>query len=246
MTNSSRITKIGLLIFGLLVLTSASWSQKCPPAAEKIAQAYGIDSFEQIDAVRSTFNIDFPGLKVAQSWIWEPKADRVTYEGKDKAGNPVKITYVRSQLSTQPDNVKNEIDPSFNNNQYWLFLPFHACWDTAAKVEDSGMHKLPMGGGSARRVVMTYPPEGGGYTPGDTWEMYVGPDSLIQQLLWRRGPGKPSIVKIVIAKWLDYKKVGPLLVSLDHRGTGDGKPLRIFFTDVAVKLAGSDTWVNAQ
>jgi hypothetical protein len=33
---------------------------------------------------------------------------------------------------------------------------------------------------------------------------------------------------------------------LDHRGTGDGKPLRIFFTDVAVKLAGSDTWVNAQ
>ena len=246
MTNSSRITKISLLIFGSLVLASASWAQKCPPAAEKIAQAYGIDSFGQIDAVRSTFNIDFPGVKVAQSWIWEPKADRVTYEGKDKDGNPVKITYVRSQLSSQPDNVKNEIDPSFNNNQYWLFLPFHACWDTAAKVEDSGMHKLPMGGGSARRVVMTYPPEGGGYTPGDTWEMYVGPDNLIQQLLWRRGPGKPIIVNIVNAKWLDYKKVGPLLVSLDHRGTGDGKPLRIFFTDVAVKLAGSDTWVNAQ
>jgi hypothetical protein len=246
MTNSSRITKISLLIVGLLVLASASWSQKCPPAAEKIAQAYGIDSFGQINAVRSTFNIDFPGLKVAQSWIWEPKADRVTYEGKDKAGNPIKITYVRTQLSSQPDNVKNEIDPSFNNNQYWLFLPFHACWDTSAKVEDTGMHKLPVGGGSARRVVMTYPPEGGGYTPGDTWEMYVGPDNLIQQLLWRRGPGKPIIVNIVNAKWLDYKKVGPLLVSLDHRGTGDGKPLRIFFTDVAVKLAGSDTWVNAQ
>jgi len=42
------------------------------------------------------------------------------------------------------------------------------------------------------------------------------------------------------------KKAGPLLVALDHRGTGDGKPLRIFFTDVAVKLAGSDTWVPAQ
>jgi hypothetical protein len=246
MTNFSRITKISLLIIFVLGLASASWSQKCPAAAEKIAQAYGIDSFGQIDAVRSTFNIDFPGLKVAQSWIWEPKADRVTYEGKDKAGNPVTITYVRSQLSSQPDNVKNEIDPSFNNNQYWLFLPFHACWDTAAKVEDSGVHKLPMGGGSARRVIVTYPPEGGGYTPGDTWEMYVGPDNRIQQLLWRRGPGKPSIVKIVNAKWLDYNKVGPLFISLDHRGTGDGKPLRIFFTDVAVKLAGSDKWVNAQ
>jgi len=246
MTKFSRMTKIVLPFFGLLVLSSASWPQKCPPAAEKIAQAYGIDSFGQIDAVRSTFNIDFPGLKVAQSWIWEPKADRVTYEGNDKAGNPVKITYIRSQLSSQSDNVKNEIDPSFNNNLYWLFLPFHACWDTSVKVEDTGKRKLPIGVGSAKRIVMTYPADGGGYTPGDTWEMYVGSDNLIQQLLWRRGPGKPIIVNEVVAKWLDYKKAGPIVVSLDHRGTGDGKPLRIFFTDVAVKLAGSDTWVKAQ
>ena len=244
MTSSN--TKIRLLAIATLLLAATSWAQTCPPAAEKIAEAYGLDSFGQIDAVRSTFNIDFPGLKISQSWIWEPKADRVTFEGKDEASNPVKISYVRSQLSSQPDNVKNEIDPSFNNNQYWLWLPFHACWDTSAKVEDTGMHKLPIGGGSARRVVVTYPAEGGGYTPGDTWEMYVGPDNRIQQLLWRRGPGKPIIVKIVIAKWLDYKKAGPVVVSLAHPGTGDGKPLRIFFTDVAVKLAGSDTWVNAQ
>ena len=246
MTNSSRASKIGLLVFGILFLASASGAQTCPPAAEQIAKAYGIDSFGQIDAIRSTFNLEFPGLKIAQSWIWEPKADRVTYEGKDKEGKPVKVTYVRSQLSSQPEDVQKQIDPSFNNNQYWLWLPFHACWDSAAKVEDTGMHKLPLRGGSARRVVVTYPAEGAGYTPGDTWEMYVGPDNRVQQMIWRRGPGAPSIVKIVNAKWLDYKKAGPLVVSLDHRGTGDGKPLRIFFTDVAVKLAGSDTWVNAQ
>lgn len=246
MTNSSRIAKISLLVFGLLVLASASWAQKCAPAAEKIAQAYGIDSFGQIDAIRSTFNIEAPGLKVAQSWTWEPKADRVTYEGKDKEGKPVKVTYVRSQLDSQPDNVKKQIDPSFNNNQYWLWLPFHACWDSGVKVEDTGMHKLPIGAGSARRVVLTYPSEAGGYTPGDIWEMYVGPDNRVQQMTWRRGPGAPSIVAVVNAKWLDYKKAGPLLVCLDHRGTGDGKPLRIYFTDVAVKLTGSDTWVNAQ
>lgn len=246
MTNFSRITNISLLIFGLLVLASASWAQNCPPAAEKIAKAYGFDSFGQIDAIRSTFNIEFPGLKIAQTWTWEPKADRVTYEGKDKDGKPMKVTYVRSQLSSQPEAVQKQIDPSFNNNQYWLWLPFHACWDTNAKVEDTGMHKLPIGGGSARRVVVQYPAEGGGYTPGDTWEMYVGPDDRVQQMTWHRGPGAPSIVKIVNAKWLDYKKAGPLVVALDHRGTGDGKPLRIFFTDVAVKLAGSDTWVNAQ
>ena len=246
MTNATRATMICLLTIAMLFLATTSWAQKCPPAAEKIAQAYGIDSFGQIDAIRSTFNIEFPGLKAASSWTWEPKADRVTYEGKDKAGNPVKVTYVRSQLSSQPENVQKQLDPGFNNNQYWLLLPFHLCWDTAAKVEDTGMHKLPLGGGSARRVVMTYPPEGGGYTPGDTWELYVGPDNRVQQMTWHLGPGAKNIVKLVNAKWTDYKKAGPLLFTLDHRGTGDGKPLRIFFTDVAVKLTGSDAWVKAQ
>ena len=51
---------------------------------------------------------------------------------------------------------------------------------------------------------------------------------------------------VVVATWADYKKAGPLLVSLDHRGTADGKPLRVFFSDVSVKLTGSDAWMNAQ
>ena len=29
-------------------------------------------------------------------------------------------------------------------------------------------------------------------------------------------------------------------------GTADGQPLRVWFTDLAVKLAGSDVWVEAQ
>jgi hypothetical protein len=49
-----------------------------------------------------------------------------------------------------------------------------------------------------------------------------------------------------MAAWTDYKKAGPLLISTDHRGTADGNPLRLFFSDVYVKLTGSDNWVNAQ
>ena len=50
----------------------------------------------------------------------------------------------------------------------------------------------------------------------------------------------------VMATWDGYKKAGPLLISTDRRGTVDGQPLRFFFSDVSVKLVGSDTWVNAQ
>jgi hypothetical protein len=37
-----------------------------------------------------------------------------------------------------------------------------------------------------------------------------------------------------------------LLVSTDHRGTSDGQPLWVFFSDVSVKAAGSQNWINAQ
>src|SRR5258708_15887137 len=155
MTSSNCVRKTGLLVIAMLLLATTSWAQNRPPIAEKVAKAYGLDSWGQIEQIRYTFNIDIPGLKVSRTWTWEPKADRVTYEGKDKAGNPVKVTYLRSQLSTQPDNVKKEIEPGFVNDQYWLIFPFHAYWD-GANVEDLGMHKLPLGKESAELVVLKY------------------------------------------------------------------------------------------
>jgi hypothetical protein len=93
-------------------------------------------------------------------------------------------------------------------------------------------------------VTVKYPSEAGGYTPGDTWDLYVGADKRVQQFVYHRGgPRKPSLV---IATWAGYKKAGPLLFSTDHRGTADGKPLHIFISDLSVKLTGSDTWIKAQ
>ncbi|HYR18231.1 MAG TPA: hypothetical protein VEQ15_01995 [Myxococcales bacterium] len=241
MTNASRVPVIRPLVLGVLVFAATSWAQKRPSISEQIAKTYGLDSFSQIEQIRYTFNAE-GALKVSRTWVWEPKANQVSYEGKDKAGNPVKLTYLRSQVSSQPAVVKDEIDPAFINDQYWLLFPLHLSWDSSAKVEETGSHKLPLGKGSAGRVVVTYPSEGG-YTPGDTWELFVGTDNRIQEWIYRRGgSAKPSGVW----SWEDYKKAGPLLVSLDHHGTLGGKPVRIFFSDVAVKLVGSSTWVNAQ
>jgi len=244
MKNARRLTMMGLLLCGVLVLAATSWAQKRPQILEQVAKTYGLDSFGQVDAIRYTFNLQFPGVNLSRTWIWEPKTGKVSYEGKDKDGKPVKATYVRSQLGSQPDNVKNQIDPGFVNDNYWLIFPFHACWDTSATVTDGGMHKLPMGKGSAEQVVVKYPSEAGGYTPGDTWELYVGPDNRVKEFIFRHGGSqKPSVV---IATWAGYKKAGPLLISTDHHGTADGKPLHLFLSDVAVKLTGSDTWVDAK
>lgn len=244
MAKLGRSTMFRFLVFGVLILAASSWAQQRPPVVEQIAKAYGLDSFGQIDAIRYTWSGEIPGLfKLSHVWEWEPKTGKVSFEGTDKDGKPVKVTYLRSQLNSQPDSVKNQVEPSFVNDNYWLLFPLHAYWDTSATVTDQGMHKLPLGKGSARLVSVKYPADGG-YTPGDTWDLYVGKDNRVEQFVYHRGGPKPP--KLVTATWAGYKKAGPLLVSTEHHGKADGKPLTVTISNVAVRLAGSDKWINAQ
>ena len=242
MTNAKRLTMFGLLVFGAVVLAATSNAQTRPPILEQVAKAYGLDSWDNITAIRYTWNVQFPGVSVSRKWTWEPKTNKVSYEGKDKDGKPVTATYLRSELSSQPENVQKDIDPAFNNDNYWLLFPLHAYWDTSATVTDEGMKKLPIGAGSATLVPVKY--GGGGYTPGDTWDLYIGKDNRVVQFVYHRGgPVKPSVVT---ATWTGYKKAGGLDISTEHRGTADGKPLHLWITDIAVKVGGSDAWVEAK
>jgi hypothetical protein len=254
-----RLKTICVVVAGALIVAATSCSQNRPtvsqqnantaaPAprnlsAEQIAKAYGLDSFGQVEAIRYTWNAQLPGLNASRVWVWEPKTNKVSYEGKDKDGKPMKATYLRSQLDSQPANVKAEVDPAFVNDNYWLLFPFHAYWDKTPTVTDQGEKPLPQGSGSAELVSVKYPSDGG-YTPGDTWDLYVGNDNRVQQFVYHRGgPKKPSTV---IASWEAYKKAGPLLISTDHHGTADGNPVHISITDIAVKLTGSNNWISAQ
>lgn len=238
-------TNICCLLLALLLLVPKSWSQQRDPIIDNIAKAYGLDSYDKIEAIRYTWSIDIPGLfKATHKWEWEPKTGKISFETTDKDGKPVKVSYDSSQLGTQSEQVKNEVEPAFVNDNYWLLFPFHAYWDKSATITNQGMKKLPMGAGSATLVSVKYPAEAGGYTPGDTWDLYVGKTYRVEAMVYHRGgPKKPSLVT---ATWTGYKKAGPLLVSTEHRGNADGKPLHLWISDVAVKLTGSDKWMAAQ
>src|SRR6202140_3812227 len=166
MTKLRRSMTIRCLILGVLLLAGTSRAQTRPPIAEQLAKTYGLDAFGQIEAIRYTFNLQFPGVNVSRSWVWQPKTGQVSYEGKDKDGKPVKVTYVQSQLNGEPANVKDEIDPAFVNDEFNLLFPLHVYWD-GIDVRDMGMQKLPLGEGSAKRVVVDYTRE-------DIWELYIG------------------------------------------------------------------------
>ena len=95
------------------------------PILDQVAKTYGIDSWDQVEAIRYTWNGEITGLfKAAHKWEWEPKTNKVTFEGVDKDGKPVKVSYVRTDLSTQSDNVKNQVDPSFHQRQLLDPVPF--------------------------------------------------------------------------------------------------------------------------
>src|SRR3989441_8221916 len=169
-TNANRVTIVRFLAFAVLVLAPNSGAQQRPPILEQIAKTYGIDSWDKVEAIRYTWNGEIPGLfKAAHAWEWEPKTGKISYEGKDKDGKPVKVTYDSSQLSSQSDQAKNEVEPAFVNDNYWLLFPFHAYWDKSASAIDQGKFNLPVGPGMAELLPIKYPAEVGGFTPGDTW-----------------------------------------------------------------------------
>jgi hypothetical protein len=81
------------LVFELLVLAVNSWAQPHNPILENLAKTYGLDLWDQVEAVRYTFNLDIPHVKLSRTWTWEPKTNQVTSRGKTKMAS-------RSRLPT--------------------------------------------------------------------------------------------------------------------------------------------------
>jgi hypothetical protein len=80
--HASKLLAVGVCF--ILPAISAAQQQRVP-VAEQIGEAYGVDLFGRIEAIRYTFNI--PELKLSRSWVWEPATDTVSYDGKG-AGFP--------------------------------------------------------------------------------------------------------------------------------------------------------------
>jgi hypothetical protein len=230
-----------VLILGIFLLL-ANWGcagrQRSESPRDQLAEAYGIDGFDQVEELRYTFNIKLPDRVVSRSWSWEPKKDRVAFLGTAEQGGTV--TYERSTLlSGQASEQVKKIDPQFINDNYWLIFPLRLYWDQSATVTvDEAPANLPIGTGQAKRMVVQYPANEG-YTPGDVYELFIDSSGRIAQWIHRKG-GDPKPTRV--ATWEDYRKVGPLTLSFDH--TGQVGLIRMWFTDVAVRLSGKSDWIK--
>ncbi len=195
--------------------------------AQKIANVYGTGSFDKVNSIKFTFNVQKGEKQVHRTWFWEPKTGLVKFlsYGKDKP-----FTYLRNQLSENPTDELKNIDAKFINDQYWLLFPLHLVMDENVSVKlEPGLHKLPIGEGQARLVTVEYSGNKG-YTPNDRYELYIDDNYKIVQWIYRRN-NSPTPTRLT--KWENYNKIGPLYLSLNRPGK-DGS-FRVWFTGVGVK-----------
>jgi len=204
--------------------------------ATKIAAHYGVQDFGQVEILRFTYNARIGDKPIRRIWTWRPDSGEVTYEGTDQNGQPVKLNYRRDPGGAPGKEAPPAIDAWFVNDQYWLLFPLHLAWDGGLGLSRLEDRPLPMQQGSSDCLVVNYP-QGVGYTPGDVYELYADPRGRLMQWVYRKGG---AALPTRIATWEDHRRVGPLLLSLLHRGENDG--FRLWFSDVALRLKGRAEW----
>ena len=216
------------LIALLLCGTPGTFSFADDDLKQRLARDHGADRLDEVETLRFTFNVQRgDGPITSRTWRWNPTTTEVTRTIKKQV-----VTYRRSELGDDTDAKIKQADKQFINDSFWLLPAMHVGWSgDEVKVESHGEADLPIGDGRGEHVVVTYPRSGGGYTPGDVYELFLDDEGLITAWVFRRGGSEnPSL----ITTFEDYAKHGPLMIAMEHKNR-DGT-FRLWFSDVAVEL----------
>lgn len=197
-----------------------------PDVAWKCARAHGVDEWDTVQKLSYTFSV--PARDVTRRWAWKPQDNRVSFTGV-VGGEETQISYTRDAIDT--DLLKG-IDHSFINDQYWLLFPFRLVWDSGVTITDDGEQDTPIGNGKAQRLTVAYDgDDDNGYTPGDTYYVYVDNDGVMIQ--WSFKPAASDEIRLSTT-FEDYADFGPLKLA-QRRATADGA-FEILYEDIEVEL----------
>lgn len=187
--------------------------------AEKIAQAHGIEHWNDVTQIDFTFNVDRDSTHFERSWSWKPKTgDVILISGNDT------ISYNRKTI----DHTSLDADKAFVNDKYWFLAPYQLVWDSGTTISESVKAEAPISKSQLNKITLTYSNDGG-YTPGDAYDFYYGDDFLIKEWVFRQGNAKePSMM----TTWEDYEEFKDLIISKSHKKPEDN--WKLHFTNIIV------------
>jgi len=214
------ITFIGLIFIGCKQKSETIQPQKEISIAEKIAKAHGFENWKHVSEIQFTFNVDKDSSHFGRSWIWKPKANKVTSFSKKDT-----INYNRSKI----DSTLTKTDSGFINDKYWLLVAFQLIWDNGTTISKTTKETAPISKSKLNKITITYPNEGG-YTPGDAYDIYYGHDFLIKEWIFREANQKePSM----ITTFENYQDFNGIKIAKDHKKAEGNWNLN--FTNIKIK-----------
>jgi hypothetical protein len=153
-----------------------------------------------------TFNARLPDKTVRRSWEWHIPDNRIFLNGE--AHGP---------------------SAKFVNDVYWLLFPLKAYEDREkTQVTVTRDRTSPLSGEALTEVEIRYV-DGKGYTPNDTYRLYVDGRSMIREWSYLKSGREPPART---TRWEAYETIGGLTLSLVREGSGG---FQVWFTDVRVE-----------
>lgn len=189
------------------------------PITTRIAYANGFQNFEDVEQLNFTFNVRVnDSLRSQRSWRWFPREDRV-----ELTENGTSTGYINDGDLTEEE---MSIDQKFINDTYWLLFPYQLVW-SEYEFDHSRSAVAPISQQRMEQVTISFPNEGG-YTPGDSYHLFLR-DDIIQEWTYVSSGGRT-----LSTTWEDYETFNGITISKMHRSQ-DGS-FELFFTDVAVRI----------
>ena len=187
---------------------------------EKIAMANGFEKFDSVNKIKFTFNVKMNDtLRSERKWTWNRKSGKISLTEKDSV-----MSYTRKDSLAKE---KQYIDQRFVNDSYWLLFPYQLKWSDADFSEVKSA-KSPISGDEMQMLTASFPAEGG-YTPGDSYDIYFDDDFMIQEWVYKASGGGREMA----TTWEDYQDFDGVKISKMHKSE-DGN-FELYFTDISVE-----------
>lgn len=187
---------------------------------EKIAKANGLDAFENSNEIQFAFNVKVgDSLRTKRLWNWNLKTNTVTLTEKDSTKS--------FNRNNDPNEQQKIIDQKFINDSYWLLFPFQLVWSDA-EITEGEMSEAPISKQKMHQLTASYNSDGG-YTPGDTYEVFYNDDYMIQEWIYKSADGKSQLA----STWEDYENFEGIMIAKSHKSPD--RNFELFFTDLEVK-----------
>ncbi|HEY9185917.1 MAG TPA: hypothetical protein VIM94_11380 [Salegentibacter sp.] len=198
---------------------TSSEEKQVETLAQKIAWAHGFDNFEDVEEIKFTFNVRVgDSVRTSRSWHWKTNSDEIRLTEGD-----ISRTYIKD--SSIADDEK-ELDQKFINDSYWLLFPFQLVWSDA-EISEEKKAEAPISKKEMRNITVSYPSEGG-YTPGDSYEIFFEDDLLLKEWIYKSADGTRESP----TTWENYEDFKGLKIAKSHKSP-DGS-FELFFSGIEV------------